>query len=84
MCLSRSKRCARSKRRKALVLSDAVFNQKNASSLLVMITSQRRPQCLASRCVPRAVEPSQLAQSLSRPELFTLDNRLILGTVWDA
>ena len=29
----------RSKRRKALALSDAVFNQKNASSLLMMITS---------------------------------------------
>ena len=71
----------RSKRRKALVLSDAVFNQKNASSLLMMITSTARSAWHLDVSLEQWSQVGLRKPCLARMKLFTLDNGLILGTV---
>ena len=71
----------RSKRRKALVLSDAVFNQKNASSLLMMITSTARSAWHLDVSLEQWSQAGLRKPCLARMKLFTLDNGLILGTV---
>lgn len=71
----------RSKRRKALVLSDAVFNQKNASSLLMMITSAARSAWHLDVSLEQWSQAGLRKPCLARMKLFTLDNGLILGTV---
>ncbi len=70
-----------SKRRKALVLSDAVFNQKNAASLLVMITSAARSAWHLDVSIEQWSEAGLRKPGLVRMKLFTLDNGLILGKV---
>lgn len=71
----------RSKRRKALVLSDPVFNQKNASSLLLMITSTTRSAWHLDVSIEQWRQAGLRKPCLARMKLFTLDNGLILGTV---
>ena len=71
----------RSKRRKALVLSDPVFNQKNASSLLLMITSATRSTWHLDVSIEQWRQAGLRKPCLARMKLFTLDNGLILGTV---
>ena len=71
----------RSKRRKALVLSDAVFNQKNASSLLMMITSATRSAWHLDVSIEQWHQAGLRKPCLARMKLFTLDNGLILGAV---
>ena len=71
----------RSKRRKALVLSDAVFNQKNASSLLMMITSAARSAWHLDVPLEQWSQAGLRKPCLARMKLFTLDNGLILGRV---
>lgn len=71
----------RSKRRKALVLSDAVFNQKNASSLLMMITSAARSAWHLDVSLEQWSQAGLRKPCLARMKLFTLDNGLILGKV---
>ena len=71
----------RSKRRKALVLSDPVFNQKNASSLLLMITSATRSAWHLDVSIEQWRQAGLRKPCLARMKLFTLDNGLILGTV---
>ena len=71
----------RSKRRKALVLSDPVFNQKNASSLLMMITSATRSTWHLDVSLEQWSQAGLRKPCLARMKLFTLDNGLILGTV---
>ena len=70
-----------SKRRKALVLSDAVFNQKNASSLLMMITSAARSAWHLDVSLEQWSQAGLRKPCLARMKLFTLDNGLILGKV---
>lgn len=71
----------RSKRRKALVLSDSVFNQKNASSLLMMITSAARSAWHLDVSLEQWSQAGLRKPCLTRMKLFTLDNGLILGKV---
>ncbi len=71
----------RSKRRKALVLSDAIFNQQNASSLLMMITSAGRSAWHLDVPLEHWRQAGLRKPCLARMKLFTLDNRLILRTV---
>lgn len=69
-----------SKRRPALVLSDAgAFNTPSGHSLLAMITSQGNAPWPLD-CPISDLEGTGLpAPSMVRCKLFTLDNRLILG-----
>ncbi|MDE2814362.1 MAG: type II toxin-antitoxin system PemK/MazF family toxin [Gemmatimonadota bacterium] len=69
------------KRRKALVLSDAVFNRKNASSLLMMITSAARSAWHLDVSLEQWSQAGLRKPCLARMKLFTLDNGLILGRV---
>ena len=71
----------RSKRRKALVLSDSVFNRKNASSLLMMITSAARSAWHLDVSLEQWNQAGLRKPCLARMKLFTLDNGLILRTV---
>jgi len=71
----------RSKRRKALVLSDSVFNQKNASSLLLMITSATRSAWHLDVSLAQWGQAGLRKPCLARMKLFTLDNRLLLSKV---
>ena len=71
----------RSKRRKALVLSDSVFNQKNASSLLLMITSATRSAWHLDVSLSQWSQAGLRKPCLARMKLFTLDNGLLLSKV---
>ena len=71
----------RSKRRKALVLSDSVFNQKNASSLLMMITSAARSAWHLDVSLAQWSQAGLRKPCLARMKLFTLDNGLLLSKV---
>ena len=71
----------RSKRRKALVLSDRTFNRKNASTLLMMITSASRSAWHLDVSLEQWNEAGLRKPCIARMKLFTLDNGLILSTV---
>ena len=71
----------RSKRRKALVLSDRTFNRKNASTLLMMITSASRSAWHLDVSLEQWKEAGLRKPCIARMKLFTLDNGLILGSV---
>ena len=71
----------RSKRRKALVLSDRTFNRKNASTLLMMITSASRSAWHLDVSLEQWSEAGLRKPCIARMKMFTLDNGLILGTL---
>ena len=71
----------RSKPRKALVLSDRTFNRKNASTLLMMITSASRSAWHLDVSLEQWREAGLRKPCPARMKLFTLDNGLIHGTL---
>ncbi len=67
-----------SKRRPALVLSSAGFNQASGHSVLAMITSAGQSSWVGDLTID-SLEPTGLSQPcLVRMKLFTLDQRLIV------
>jgi mRNA interferase MazF len=69
----------RSKRRKALVLSSRTFNERNGSSLLVMITSATHGRWFLDVQLEKWHEAGLLKPCVARMKLFTLDNRFVLA-----
>jgi mRNA interferase MazF len=69
----------RAKRRKALVLSPRSFNQRNGSSLLMMITSAAHSRWFLDVKLEKWREAGLQKPCVARMKLFTLDNRLIIS-----
>ncbi|MBT3344450.1 MAG: type II toxin-antitoxin system PemK/MazF family toxin [Gemmatimonadetes bacterium] len=67
----------RSKRRKALVLSDCSFNDRNGASILMMITSATGSAWHHDVALKEWAAAGLRKPCVARPKLFTLDNRLI-------
>ena len=71
----------RSKRRKALVVSNIAFQRANNASILMMITSAARSSWRHDVPIAAWRAAGLRKACVARPKLFTLDNRLILGHV---
>ena len=71
----------RSKRRKALVLSDVAFNRRNGATILMMITSAAASTWYLDVKLVEWRAAGLRKACVARAKLFTLDNRLILGEV---
>ena len=69
----------RSKRRKALVLSNEEFNRKNGNSILMMITSATHSDWHLDVRIENWHQSGLKKPCVARLKLFTLDNELILG-----
>ncbi len=71
----------RSKRRKALVLSERSFNDRNGASILMMITSATGSAWFHDVALKGWAAAGLRKPCVARPKLFTLDNRLISAQV---
>ncbi len=71
----------RSKRRKALVLSERAFNERNGASILMMITSAIGSAWYRDVALEEWAAAGLRKPCVARPKLFTLDNRLISAQV---
>lgn len=71
----------RSKRRKALVLSERLFNDRNGASILMMITSASGSTWYHDVALKEWAAAGLRKPCVARPKLFTLDNRLIRAQV---
>ena len=69
----------RSKRRKALVVSEEEFNRKNGNSILMMITSATHSAWHLDVRIENWHQSGLKKPCVARLKLFTLDNELILG-----
>ena len=70
-----------SKRRPALVLSKAAFNDAHAVVALAMITSARQARWPSDTAIERLAHAGLRAQSVVRLKLFTLDRTLVLRKI---
>lgn len=71
----------RSKPRKALVLSEHSFNDRNGASILMMITSATGSAWYHDVALNEWAAAGLRKPCVARPKLFTLDNRLISAQV---
>lgn len=67
-----------SKKRPALVVSDALFNGSVGHSVLAMITSAKHSNWLLDVAIADLFSAGLVSPSIVRMKLFTLDNRLII------
>lgn len=70
-----------SKRRPALVLSEPAFQQQSGHVLLAMVTSARQSAWPLDWPIANLMAAGLGQPCLVRLKLFTLDERLVLGTV---
>ena len=68
----------KSKKRKALVISNRNFNKSNSNSILLMITSATQSKWLYDVPVTSLAETGLHKECVVRMKSFTLDNGLIL------
>ncbi len=71
----------KSKKRKALVISNKSFNKANESSVLLMITSALKSKWLHDVAVSSLTEAGLNKDCVVRLKAFTLDNGLLLERV---
>jgi mRNA interferase MazF len=71
----------RSKRRKALVLSDEMFQRRNRATIMMMITSATGSTWHLDVPLVRWEAAGLKKPCVARAKLFTLDNRLIIAQV---
>lgn len=69
------------KRRKALILSAKDYNDTNAASIMMMITSARAGSWFGDVALSAWQSAGLKKPCIARIKLFTLDNVLILGKV---
>ena len=69
------------RRRPALVLSKAAFNDANGQTLLAMITTARRSAWPSDIPISDAATAGLVAASIVRWKIFTLPNDLIVRTI---
>jgi mRNA interferase MazF len=70
-----------SKRRPALVLSEPAFQQRSGHLLLAMVTSARQSAWPLDWPIDNLTAAGLKQPCLVRLKLFTLDERLVLGTL---
>ena len=68
----------RAKRRKALVLSERTFNERNGCSVLMMITSAAHSEWHLDVPLAEWAQAGLRKPCVARLKLFTLDNGLII------
>ncbi|MFM8454234.1 MAG: type II toxin-antitoxin system PemK/MazF family toxin, partial [Gammaproteobacteria bacterium] len=71
----------KAKKRPALVLSNAVFNQENNHLILAMITSSGREAWHGDLKISNLEQAGLRKASVIRLKLFTLDSRLIIQKI---
>jgi mRNA interferase MazF len=71
----------KAKMRKALVLSQKTFNQKNGNSILMMITSATHSRWFLDTPLQDLQEAGLRKPCVARLKLFTLDNALLVKIV---
>lgn len=71
----------KTKRRKALVLSNQEFNEKNNACILAMITSAEKSRWFGDVSVSDLEVAGLKKKCVIRFKFFTLDKNLIIGTV---
>ncbi len=72
---------ARAKMRKALVLSSVKFNERNGSSILMMITSVEKSHWFLDTPIDDLEAAGLKKACVARFKLFTLDNALVVRVV---